>query len=150
MPPCGLTPAQYALWQQDASLRAVFPGIEQNNPMHISGDFTFQTKWAEWEKEHPEIIAKANELAKNIAPTGTPTSTQIIQIQSETPLSLIALGEIADLYSKLSSAIHKYIEMHSELDGDTPESKEVVGGGSSTEGNVHRSPNGESLTSGNG
>jgi hypothetical protein len=150
MPPSGLTIPQYLLWQQDANLRASFPGVDNGNPMHISGQFSFGQKWAEWEKSCPEVIARANELAKGFVPPDAPVTQTIIQIVKENPLSLDALEEIANLYANLSCTMYKYIKAHSEPDGNPPDNNGVVEGGPQPTEDIHRGSDGQPVPPGDG
>jgi hypothetical protein len=131
--PCGLTDEQYALWLSDPALQAVCPNIEKGNPMHINQQQSYQSMWSDWEKNHPEVIERAKEILKN-NPITKGSSTTIVQIVKENPLSLEALkdvarlyAEIADSYEELSCAMFKYIQTHSESHGDPPGSPQVVG-----------------------
>jgi len=102
MPPAGLSKEQYYLWRSDPNLKASFPHILEGDPHHLSGSFTLQDKWAEWEKTHPDIIKKAHDLVA--AEEGTPPTA----ISSSEPVRMalpVNNDELVKAINRLADAI---------------------------------------------
>ena len=123
MPPGGLTDNQYALWKVHPDLQRMFPGVEAGLTFgsdKVTSYGSYQAWWSDMEKNHPEALGEFGGAPKPPessahAPIGVHMT---IPIEKENPLSLQALEEIAELYSKLSLAIHKYIESLTKNDGN--------------------------------
>jgi len=114
-PPCGLTPAQYALYLSDATLQEVFPKLEFGDATHLSGNYNFAQWWQRMEMENPEVIKRANELVGNFENDDThnpPMSCPSPQ-DPESASELIVVGKklveainrLADAYEKLSASL---------------------------------------------
>jgi len=122
MPPAGLDKYQWALYLSDANLQNSFPRIKEGDPHHLSGSFTLQDKWAEWEKTHPDIIKKAHDLVAAEEGTPPPPATPSSPVPMAQPVNT---DELTKAIWKLAEAVTRLAPTKEDLKKD-PAVQEIV------------------------